>query len=103
MLVITVFGTMFGLLAQWRSNLRPGMIARFLEDGVSHLRRSNFLSAGNGNFWLVLGSGMAANTRIALLENQTLHKVPADVLPWDRSGARRGPSVPLLGTGSTWL
>lgn len=34
MLIITVFGTMFGLLANWRRSLRPGMIAHFLQDGV---------------------------------------------------------------------
>jgi uncharacterized protein len=37
MLLITVFGTMFGLLAQWRRSLRPGMIAHFVQDGVGGL------------------------------------------------------------------
>jgi uncharacterized protein len=37
MLIITVFGTMFGLLAHWRRSLRPGMIAHFLQDGVGGL------------------------------------------------------------------
>lgn len=34
MLIITVFGILFGLLAQWRRTLRPGMIAHFLQDGI---------------------------------------------------------------------
>ena len=34
MLIISVFGSMFGLLAHWRRSLRPGMIAHFLQDGV---------------------------------------------------------------------
>jgi membrane protease YdiL (CAAX protease family) len=34
MLSIAVFGTMFGMLAQWRHSLRPGMLAHFLQDGV---------------------------------------------------------------------
>lgn len=34
MLLIAVFGTMFGLLAYWRRSLRPGMLAHFLQDGV---------------------------------------------------------------------
>jgi membrane protease YdiL (CAAX protease family) len=34
MLTIAVFGTMFGMLAQWRRSLRPGMLAHFLQDGV---------------------------------------------------------------------
>jgi uncharacterized protein len=34
MLLIAVFGAMFGLLAHWRRSLRPGMIAHFLQDGV---------------------------------------------------------------------
>jgi uncharacterized protein len=37
MLVIAVFGTMFGLLAHWRRTLRPGMIAHLLQDGVGGL------------------------------------------------------------------
>jgi uncharacterized protein len=37
MLLITVFGTMFGLLAHWRRSLRPGMIAHFVQDGVGGL------------------------------------------------------------------
>jgi CAAX protease family protein len=34
MLIIAVFGTMFGALAHWRRSLRPGMLAHFFEDGV---------------------------------------------------------------------
>jgi membrane protease YdiL (CAAX protease family) len=32
--VITVFGCLFGLLAQWRQSLRPGMISHFLQDAL---------------------------------------------------------------------
>ncbi|MFL6538103.1 MAG: CPBP family intramembrane glutamic endopeptidase [Chthoniobacterales bacterium] len=35
--VITVFGISFGLLATWRRSLRPGMIAHFVQDGVGGL------------------------------------------------------------------
>jgi uncharacterized protein len=34
MLVISVFGVMFGLLAHWRRSLRPGIIAHVLQDGL---------------------------------------------------------------------
>lgn len=34
MLVIAVYGCLFGLLAAWRRSLRPGMMAHFLQDGV---------------------------------------------------------------------
>ena len=34
MTVITVFGCLFGLLAQWRGSLRPGMMAHFLQDAL---------------------------------------------------------------------
>ena len=37
MIVITVFGILFGLLAIWRRSLRPGMVAHFLQDGVGGL------------------------------------------------------------------
>ncbi len=37
MLLIAVFGVMFGLLAYWRRSLRPGMIVHFLQDGVGAL------------------------------------------------------------------
>jgi CAAX protease family protein len=39
-LLITVFGTMFGLLAHWRGSLRPGMIGHFLQDGIGGLLAS---------------------------------------------------------------
>lgn len=34
MVIISVFGIMFGALAYWRRSLRPGMVAHFLQDGV---------------------------------------------------------------------
>lgn len=34
MLVIAIYGTTFGLLAQWRRSLRPGMMMHFVQDGV---------------------------------------------------------------------
>lgn len=34
MAIIAVFGILFGLLAEWRRSLRPGMIAHALQDGV---------------------------------------------------------------------
>jgi membrane protease YdiL (CAAX protease family) len=37
MVVIAVFGSLFGLLAIWRQSLRPGMIAHFVQDGVGGL------------------------------------------------------------------
>jgi membrane protease YdiL (CAAX protease family) len=37
MLIIFVYGVMFGLLAHWRRNLRPGMFAHFLQDFGSGL------------------------------------------------------------------
>lgn len=37
MLIIVVYGVMFGLLAYWRRGLRPGMIAHFLQDFGSGL------------------------------------------------------------------
>jgi membrane protease YdiL (CAAX protease family) len=35
MVVIAVFGWMFGALALWRRSLLPGMLAHGLQDGVS--------------------------------------------------------------------
>lgn len=43
MLIIAVFGTMFGLLAQWRKSLRPGMIAHFVQDGALGLLTQHFM------------------------------------------------------------
>lgn len=37
MVAIAVFGITFGLMAEWRRSLRPGMIAHFLQDGVGGL------------------------------------------------------------------
>lgn len=37
MLIITVFGSLFGLLAHWRRSLRPCMLAHFLQDGIGGL------------------------------------------------------------------
>jgi membrane protease YdiL (CAAX protease family) len=37
MLLIVVYGTLFGVLAQWRRSLRPGMITHFLQDGIGGL------------------------------------------------------------------
>jgi membrane protease YdiL (CAAX protease family) len=42
-LTITVYGTLFGLLALWRRNLRPGMIAHFLQDGIGGLLLAKML------------------------------------------------------------
>ncbi|HKI25627.1 MAG TPA: CPBP family intramembrane glutamic endopeptidase [Candidatus Sulfotelmatobacter sp.] len=41
MVVIAVFGVLFGLLVQWRRTLRPGMIAHFVQDGVGGLLGSH--------------------------------------------------------------
>lgn len=37
MVVISVYGSLFGLLAQWRRSLRPGMITHFVQDGLGGL------------------------------------------------------------------
>jgi uncharacterized protein len=42
-LLIVVYGTLFGLLAQWRRSLRPGMITHFLQDGVGGLLARHLL------------------------------------------------------------
>lgn len=42
MLLISIFGAMFGLLAKWRRSLRPGMLAHFLQDGVGGILASHF-------------------------------------------------------------
>ena len=34
MLIISVFGCLFGIMAYWRRSLLPGMFAHFLQDGV---------------------------------------------------------------------
>jgi uncharacterized protein len=43
MLLITVYGCMFGLLAQWRHSLRPGMMTHALQDGVTGIVASHFM------------------------------------------------------------
>lgn len=43
MLLIGVYGTLFGVLAHWRRTLRPGMIAHVLQDGVGGLLARHFL------------------------------------------------------------
>ena len=43
MLMIAVYGTMFGLLAHWRRSLRPGMFAHFLQDGIGGLLARHFM------------------------------------------------------------
>ena len=43
MLIITIFGIMFGLLANWRRSLRPGMLAHFLQDGVGGVLSGRFM------------------------------------------------------------
>jgi hypothetical protein len=37
MLVIAVYGCLFGLLALWRRSLRPGMMTHALQDGLAGL------------------------------------------------------------------
>jgi uncharacterized protein len=43
MLLIAVYGCMFGLLAQWRRSLRPGMITHSLQDGVTGIVARHFM------------------------------------------------------------
>lgn len=43
LLIISVIGTMFGLLARRCRSLRPGMVAHFLQDGISGLLARKFL------------------------------------------------------------
>lgn len=43
MLTITVYGCLFGWLAQWRQSLRPGMLAHFLQDGVTGILAGRFM------------------------------------------------------------
>ena len=37
MVLISVYGILFGLLAYWRRSLRPGMLTHFLQDGIGGL------------------------------------------------------------------
>jgi CAAX protease family protein len=41
--VIALYGCLFGLLAQWRRSLRPGIIAHFLQDGIAGIVANHFL------------------------------------------------------------
>jgi len=43
MLLIAVFGSMFGVLAHWRRSLRPGMLAHALQDGIGGLIARHFM------------------------------------------------------------
>lgn len=43
MLIIVVYGTMFGMLAQWRHSLRPGMISHFLQDFIGGVVGGRFM------------------------------------------------------------
>jgi len=43
MLIISVFGILFGLLAQWRRSIRPGMMAHAIQDALGGLVGGHFL------------------------------------------------------------
>jgi len=43
MFIIAVYGCLFGLLAEWRRSLRPGMMAHFLQDSVLGLVGRHFV------------------------------------------------------------
>jgi hypothetical protein len=43
MLVIVVFGVMFGMLAHSRRSLRPGMFAHFLQDLIIGIAAGRFM------------------------------------------------------------
>jgi len=43
-LIISVIGTMFGVLAPQRRSLRPGMVAHFLQDGIGGLLARKLLT-----------------------------------------------------------
>ncbi len=43
MFIIAVYGCLFGLLAQWRQSLRPGINAHFLQDGIFGIVARHFL------------------------------------------------------------
>jgi CAAX protease family protein len=43
MLIIAVYGCLFGLLAYWRSSLRPGMTAHFVQDAIGGIVGRHFL------------------------------------------------------------
>ncbi len=43
MVVIAVYGVLFGLLRNWRRSLRPGMAAHFLQDGLIGVFAGRFI------------------------------------------------------------
>lgn len=43
-IVISIYGCMFGSLAQWRKSLRPGMTAHFLQDAIGGIVLSRMLA-----------------------------------------------------------
>ena len=43
MLIIAVYGCLFGLLVYWRRSLRPGMTAHFVQDTLGGLVGRHFL------------------------------------------------------------
>jgi membrane protease YdiL (CAAX protease family) len=43
MLIIVVYGVMFGMLAQWRHSLRPGIISHFLQDFIGGVVGGRFM------------------------------------------------------------
>jgi membrane protease YdiL (CAAX protease family) len=43
-IVIAVYGCMFGSLAWWRRSLRPGMLAHFIQDAIGGLVLAKFVS-----------------------------------------------------------
>ena len=42
-ILIAIYGCLFGLLARWRKSLRPGMMAHFLQDGVAGMVAARFI------------------------------------------------------------
>ena len=43
-IVIAVYGCLFGTLAWWRKSLRPGMAAHFIQDAIGGLALARFIS-----------------------------------------------------------
>ena len=43
MIIIAVYGCLFGLLALWRRSLRPGMMGHFLQDGITGVLGRHFM------------------------------------------------------------
>jgi membrane protease YdiL (CAAX protease family) len=42
-ILIAVYGCLFGLLALWRKSLRPGMMAHFVQDAIGGLMLAKYL------------------------------------------------------------